>query len=74
MRIDYQKAMSKGAKRRISCILVCVFEILHSVQDDKMKMDFYFETPSLYENVMNKSTPVGSRTPIEGTGILYSIH
>ena len=55
-------------------MLVCVSEILHSAQDDKMKMDFYFETPSLYENVMNKSTPVGSRTPIEGTGILYSIH
>ena len=47
MRIDYQKAMSKGAKRRISCILVCVSEILHSVQDDKMKVDFYFETASL---------------------------
>ena len=40
MKIAYQKV------RRISCASACVFEILHSVQDDKMKAYFYFDTPS----------------------------
>ena len=42
MKIAYQKVMSL----RISCASACVFEILHSVQDDKMKAYFYFDTPS----------------------------
>ena len=40
MAIEYQKVKS------ISCASACVFEILHYVQDDKMKANFYFETAS----------------------------
>ena len=32
--------------KSISCASACVFEILHYVQDDKMKANFYFETAS----------------------------
>ena len=31
--------------KHLGCISI-VFEILHCVQDDKMKAYFYFETPS----------------------------
>ena len=33
--------------KSISYTTAYVFEILHCVQDDKMKADFYFDTPLL---------------------------
>ena len=52
MRTENQKVMSKGAKRRISCALACVFEILHYVQNNKMKAHFYFETTSVRRGIL----------------------
>ena len=39
-------AKKQRSMKSISCALDCVSEILHCVQDDKMKMDFYFDTTS----------------------------
>ena len=53
MRIEYQKVMSsKGAKRRISCASACISEILHNVQNSKMKAYFDFETFPFTQNIL----------------------
>ena len=41
------KVKKQRSTKSISCASACVFEILHSVQDDKMKANFYFDTASL---------------------------
>ena len=47
--------------KSISCALDCVFEILHCVQDDKMKMDFYF-------GLLYSQTVINQQEHVDGVG------
>ena len=47
-----KKKCHSERSKKISCTSACVSEILHYVQDDKMKVDFYFNTPSYEINLI----------------------
>ena len=41
-------------------MLVCVSEVLHSVQDDKMKVGFYFESAPFHNGDKGRPERIGT--------------